>query len=278
MKGVINMKRKVIKIDGNVCTGCGLCVKGCHEGALQLIDGKARIINEVFCDGLGACIGECPIGAIEIEERDAMPYDEISVMKKISQQGEKTIIAHLLHLKDHGETEYYNQGINYLEENNIDIDLSVHTGHECGGGCPGSKEMVFKHSENPENKSLLTQWPIQLRLVNPQSSFFKNADVILAADCTGYAYGNFHSRFIKNNSIAIACPKLDNSKEEYIEKISAMIGVSNINTLTVVIMEVPCCEVLIQIAQQAVSKANRKVPIKKIVIGIKGDLLKEEWL
>jgi NAD-dependent dihydropyrimidine dehydrogenase PreA subunit len=275
------MKRKVIKIDEAICNGCGSCVKGCHEGALQLIDGKARIINEVFCDGLGACIGECPVGAIETEEREAVPYDETAVMKEITQKGEKTIIAHLLHLKEHGETEYYNQGINYLKENNINIDLSAHAGHECGGGCPGSMEMTFKRTETPataENVSLLSQWPIQLHLLNPQSSFLKNADILLAADCTAYAYGNFHNRFLKNNSIAIACPKLDNSKDEYTEKLTAMIDLSNINTLTVVIMEVPCCEALVQIAQNAVSKANRKVPIKKIIIAIKGDLLKEEWV
>jgi hypothetical protein len=210
-----------------------------------------------------------------------VPYDETAVMKEITQKGQKTIIAHLLHLKEHGETEYYNQGINYLKENNINIDLSAHAGHECGGGCPGSKEMTFKRTETPEtteNISLLSQWPIQLHLLNPQSSFLKNADVILAADCTAYAYGNFHNRFLKNNSISIACPKLDNSKDEYTEKLTAMIDLSTINTLTVVIMEVPCCEALVQIAQNAVSKANRKVPIKKIVIAIKGDLLKEEWV
>jgi NAD-dependent dihydropyrimidine dehydrogenase PreA subunit len=273
------VKRKVIIIDEDICNGCGLCVKGCHEGALQLIDGKARIINEVFCDGLGACIGECPLGAIEIEEREAMPYDEIAVMKELAQRGEKTIIAHLLHLKEHDETEYYNQGVNYLKENNINLDISAYEGHERGGGCPGSKEMAFKRSESFEtnkNNSMLSQWPIQLHLINPQSSFYKNADVILAADCTAYAYGNYHNRFLKNNSIAIACPKLDNSKDEYIAKLTAMIDLSKIKTLTVVIMEVPCCEALVQIAYQAAIKANRKVPIKKIVIGIKGDLLKEE--
>jgi len=198
------MKRKIVKINENICNGCGLCVEGCHEGALQLIDGKARIINEVFCDGLGTCIGECPVGAIKIEERGAMPYDEITVMKESS------------------------------------------------------------------------QWPVQLRLLNPQSSFFKNADVVLAADCSAYAYGDFHNRFLKNNSIAIACPKLDNGKEEYMEKITAMVELSEINTLTVVIMEVPCCEGLTQLALQAVSKANRKIPVKKIVIGIKGNIVKED--
>lgn len=271
------MKRKVIKIDENLCNGCGLCVKGCHEGALQLIDGKARVINEVFCDGLGACIGECPVNAIEIEEREAAPYDENSVMEKLSQKGENTIRAHLLHLKEHGEMVYFKQGLHYLKEHNMSIDM---TGLE-GGGCPGSMEMSFKNTGNSESfeiASSLSQWPIQLRLLSPQSSFFKDADVLLAADCTAYAFGNFHSNFLKNKSLAIACPKLDTEKEEYIEKITAMIDLSNINTLTVLIMEVPCCGALVQLAPQAAAKAGRKIPVKKIIVGIQGGILKEEWV
>jgi NAD-dependent dihydropyrimidine dehydrogenase PreA subunit len=274
------MKRKMIKIDEELCNGCGACVEGCHEGALQLIDGKARIINEVFCDGLGACIGECPVGAIEIEERDAVPYDESVVMEKLAAKGENTIRAHLLHLKAHNEVIYFKQGLQYLKEHTINIDM---TGLEHSGGCPGSVEMSFKRSNNStdgevEISSQLSQWPLQLHLVNPQASYFKNADVILAADCTAFAFGNFHQKFIKNHSLAIACPKLDTGKEEYIEKISAMIDISIINTLTVVIMEVPCCGGLLQLAQQAATKATRKIPVKEIIIGIQGKILKEEWV
>ena len=118
------MKRTVIKIDENLCNGCGLCVSGCHEGAIQLIDGKAVMISDIFCDGLGACIGECPVGAIEFEEREAEKYDEIAVMQRILPKGEKVILAHLKHMKDHNETEYLRQGIEFLKENNYPIDLS----------------------------------------------------------------------------------------------------------------------------------------------------------
>jgi NAD-dependent dihydropyrimidine dehydrogenase PreA subunit len=226
------MKRKVIIIDENICNGCGSCVNSCHEGALELIDGKAQVVNETFCDGLGACIGECPLGAIKIEEHDI--------------------------------------------ENDTPDSEDI-----CK--CPGSMEMSFKNSDDSNTDktelcSQLSQWPVQLYLVNPQASYFKDADVVLAADCSAYVYGNFHNNFIKNRSIAIACPKLDSWKDEYIEKIKSMINTSKINTLTVVMIEVPCCEGLLLLAQEAVKNSNRKIPIKKVIIGIKGDVLKEEWV
>lgn len=284
-----NMKRTIIKIDEGLCNGCGACVDGCHEGALQIIDGKARMISDLFCDGLGACIGECPLGAITLEEREAEPYDEKAVMDRISPKGEKTIRAHLLHLKEHNEVEYFKQGLDYLKENNISIDMTdleikegqTATKEACG--CPGGMAVSFSSQNECENTatvvgSQLRQWPVQLHLLNPQASYFKNADVVLAADCTAYSYGDFHNKFIKNRIPAIACPKLDSSKESYVEKLVEMIDASNINTLTVVIMEVPCCGGLVQLAKMAISSANRKIPLKKIVIGIKGEILKEEWI
>ncbi len=283
------MKRTIIKINEEICNGCALCVKGCHEGALQIIDGKARMISDLFCDGLGACIGECPVGAIELEEREAEPYNEESVMERLVPKGEKTIRAHLLHLKEHNETELIKQAINYLNKHNISIDMtglnnenklkSVH-GHSFG--CPGKQEMSFAApspaTHTGEVPSQLRQWPVQLHLLNPEAAYFRNADVVLASDCSAFSYGNFHDRFLKNHVLAIACPKLDTGKEIYIEKLTAMINHSNINTLTVVIMEVPCCGGLVQIAQQAVAKANRKIPVKRITIGIKGMILNEEWI
>ena len=270
------MKRTIIKIDEEICDGCGACVEGCHEGALQLIEGKARIINEIFCDGLGACIGECHLGAITYEEKEAKPYDEYAVMERLSSKGEKTIRAHLTHLKEHNETEYYKQGLQYLKERDIKIDMS----ETKSGGCPGSMQMTFKRvndSVNAAISSQLSQWPIQLHLLNPQASYFKNADVVLAADCVSYAFGDFHNRFLKNRALAIACPKLDSEKERYVEKLTAMIDFSNINTLIVIIMEVPCCGGLLQIAQRSAANAKRKIPVKKIVVGIQGEILKEEW-
>jgi ferredoxin len=274
------MKRKIITIDENLCNGCGACIEGCHEGALQLIDGKARIVNESFCDGLGACIGECPAGAIQFEEKETEAYDEYAVMEKLSSKGEKTVRAHLLHLKAHNETAYFKQGLQYLKENNIKIDM---TDIENPCGCPGSRAMSFKRPGNSENTAMetvsqLTQWPVQMHLLNPQAASFKDADVVLAADCAAYAFGNFHSRFLRNHALAIACPKLDSAKERYVEKITAMIDLSNINTLSVIIMEVPCCGGLLQLARQAVANASRKIPVKKIVIGIQGNILTEEWI
>jgi ferredoxin len=273
------MKRTIITIDENLCNGCGACVEGCHEGALQLLDGKARIINEIFCDGLGACIGECPLGAIKFEEKETEPYDEYAVMEKLLGKGETTIRAHLLHLKAHHETVYFEQGLQYLQEHGIKIDM---TDNKNTGGCPGSKEMTFKHSAaaeigGTETASQLSQWPIQLHLLNPEASYFRDADVVLSADCSAYAFGNFHNRFLKNHVLAIACPKLDSEKEKYLEKITAMIDSSNINTLTVVIMEVPCCGGLLQLARQAAADAHRTIPIKKILVGIQGNILQEEW-
>ena len=224
------MKRKVIKIDTEKCMGCGDCIPGCPEGALQLIDGKARLISDLFCDGLGACIGTCPVDAIKIEEREAAPYED----------------------------------------------------KECG--CPGAKMIDFSNekrtsnSEEGKRESELRQWPVQLHLVPPNAPYFKGRDVIFAADCVGYALADFHKDYLKDKSLAIACPKLDSDKEIYINKIKTMIDEAKINTLTVMIMEVPCCSGLLAIAKEAQAQAKRKIPIKLTIVGIKGDILKEEWI
>ena len=293
------MKRTIIKIDEERCDGCGACVSGCHEGALQLIDGKARMVSELFCDGLGACIGDCPVGAITLEEREAEPYDEIATIERMVIKGEKTILAHLRHLKDHGELEYLKQGVTWLKQNKVAVDFaSVHNApvkvsaayqpHPDGGGCPGSREMSFAPAAAPSfktavvatdgNPSQLRQWPVQLHLLNPEAGYFRNADVVLAADCVAYSFADFHKRFLSGKILAIACPKLDSNKESYVEKIKTMILRSAINTLTVLIMEVPCCGGLLALAQKAVAESGRKIPLKLTVVGVKGDILREEWL
>lgn len=285
----MSLRRTVIKIDEDRCNGCGICVEGCHEGALRLIDGKARMISDLYCDGLGACIGDCPVGAIELEEREAEPYNEIAVMERLVPKGYKTIRAHLLHLKEHGEVELLDQAINYLKGHHIKVDMKGITAdntfkaaYGSASGCPGNREMFFTPVNQAmsvnEVSSQLRQWPVQLHLLNPQAGYFHQADVVLAADCTAFSYGDFHNRFLKNHVLAIACPKLDTGKDKYVEKLTTMIDQSNINTLTVVIMEVPCCGGLMQIAQQAVANANRKIPVKKIVVGIKGIVISEEWI
>jgi NAD-dependent dihydropyrimidine dehydrogenase PreA subunit len=301
------MKRTIIKIDEELCNGCGLCVEGCHEGALQLIDGKARMISDLYCDGLGACIGECPVGAIVLEEREAEPYDEIKVMERISPNGEATVIAHLNHLIDHDQHEFVEQGIQFIKDHKLNINLNLlknnkkeilaemehaHNSnhehahaHHGGGGCPGSRMMSFDKPAAGNNVELnttiqseLRQWPVQLHLVNPMAPYFQQSDVLLAADCVAFSMGDFHRKYLKGKGLAIACPKLDSGKEVYIEKLAAMIDMARINTLTVMIMEVPCCSGLLQIAKMATEKAKRKVPVKALIVGLDGEIRSEEWV
>jgi ferredoxin len=286
------MKRKIIEIDDEKCNGCGLCIPNCHEGALQVIDGKARLISDLFCDGLGACLGYCPEGAIEIIEREAEPYDERKVMDILSKKGRNTILAHLEHLKEHNEHEFLQQAIQYIKENNIDMSEKLFERPDPPGGafcgCPGSKTMDFNVKEEVvpvatstteplDTPSELRQWPVQLHLLSPQASYFRNADVVLAADCAAFSMGNFHSKFLKGKSLAIACPKLDTNKESYIQKLTSMIADTKINSLTVVIMEVPCCGGLLQLAKTAREQAKRNIPLKLAVVSIQGEVIEEDY-
>ncbi len=257
-KQLNRVNRKIIKIDEDLCTGCGECVVACAEAALEVIDGKARVVNDIFCDGLGACIGECPEGALEIIEREALEFDEEEVEKRLESLNHKESI----------ETEQVRQ-------------IVADHAQQCG--CPSAQTMVFDESEVQTElagkiPSALRQWPVQMHLINPGAPYYQGADVLLAADCVGFSYGDFHRDFLKQKSIAIACPKLDQGKEIYIEKIKSLIDDAKINTLTVAIMEVPCCSGLLGLAQEGAKRANRKVPIKYVVVGIKGNILKEEWL
>lgn len=300
------MEREIIKIDRDLCNGCGICVPNCHEGALQIIDEKAVLVSELMCDGLGACIGHCPQGAITIEHREAEAYDEIATIKEIVKNGKNTVIAHLTHLKDHNETDYLKQGVGFLKENVTSIDFDVneviktvhnhskektmkpeeltiqHHGHHHQGGCPGSREISFAGNQSNNNmvsgKSELRQWPVQMHLINPMAGYFQNADVVIAADCVAFSLGNFHQEYLKGKSLAIACPKLDSGLEIYLEKTKALIENAKVNTITVLIMEVPCCGGLSRIVSEAVASASRKVPVKQIVVGIQGEVLDEQWL
>lgn len=285
------MKRNIIQIDEEKCNGCGQCLPTCHEGALRIIDGKARLISDLFCDGLGACLGHCPEGAIEIIEREAEPYNESKVIATLVTKGKSTVLAHLDHLRTHNEQEFLNEAIKYLTNNNIDMKIDEKSFKQNSGfGCPGSLTKDFRDDSQKkqisddsisgkplEIQSELRQWPVQLHLLNPQAPFFKNADVVLAADCAAFAMGNFHARFLNGKSLAIACPKLDSNKESYIEKLSDMIALSKINSLNAIMMEVPCCSGLLQMAKMAREEAGRNIPIKQIFISIHGEVLEEEW-
>ncbi len=250
------MKRDILKIDEDLCNGCGQCVPNCHEGAIQVIDGKLRLVSELMCDGLGACIGYCPDGAISIETREAEPYNETHVMEQMKDNGGNTITAHLKHLKDHG-----------------------------GSGCPGSKAMVIAKPSGKENSALvadqpseLRQWPVQMHLINPNAHYLRSADLLLSADCVAFSIGGFHGKHLKGKSLAIACPKLDQGIDSYVEKLTAMIDIAKVNTISVMMMEVPCCGGLLQMVRKAMGNASRNVPVKKIIVGINGEVLHDEWV
>src|SRR5271157_514012 len=281
------MKRNIITVDQEKCTGCGLCIPNCPEGAIRIIDGKARLVSDLMCDGLGACLGHCPEAAITIEEREAVEYDERNVMANIVKQGAAAISAHLVHLKEHNQTGYYDQAIGYLKENNIPIpeEKEKSSMHDAlHAGCPGSRSMTFEKKEaqaaqpTVNQASQLTHWPVQMHLLSPAAPHFRKSDFLLAADCTAFALGTFHGDFLKGKTLGIACPKLDDGKEIYIEKIKALIDEAQINTVTVIIMQVPCCGGLLNLAKEAASQATHKVPIKCITVGLEGDILKEEWV
>lgn len=288
------MKRQIIKIDDEKCTGCGLCIPGCPEGAIQLIDGKARLISDLFCDGLGACIGDCPEGAIEVIEREAEPYDEVRVMQNIVKQGPNTIKAHLKHLLDHQQDEFYQQAITYLKEHNMPIPEMEAKAPACGGGCPGSQSMSFEdETAQPQapsapqpaapqpiapQASALSHWPVQMHLIAPQAPHFKESDLVLAADCVGFSLGDFHQTWLKGKTVAIACPKLDSNQDVYLNKLVGLIDDAKINTLTVMIMQVPCCGGLLHLAQAAREQASRNIPIKAVVVSVRGEILRQEWI
>lgn len=293
------MLRDIIKIDEDLCTGCGDCVPNCHEGALQIIDGKVRLVSELMCDGLGACIGHCPEGAITIEQREAEPYDEVKVMEAMVGKGFNTVVAHLRHLREHNETTFLKQGMGFLILHEADLNFKVQdvknavhqvvesaTSTGCGSGCAGSQTVSFdaagmrpmSQEKTVSAASQLRQWPVQLHLINPAASYFQGSDLLVASDCSAFSLGDFHSNWLKNRSLVIACPKLDQGKEIYLKKLMDLIDSSKLNTITVLIMEVPCCGGLLQLVQMAAQRSMRKVPVKAVTVSIKGEILDEQWV
>ena len=271
------MKRRIIKIDEEKCTGCGICIPDCPEGALQIIDGKARLISDLFCDGLGACIKACPENAMEIEEREAEEYNESKVMVNIVKGGSNVIKAHLKHLKDHGKDKLFNEAINYLKENNIEIP-SLEENKFCG--CPGSMQRDLRNKQHNENNnaniqmnSELRNWPIQLKLINPNANYFDNADLLVAADCVPFSYPNFHSRFLKDKTLIMFCPKLDMDIDSYIEKLSNIFTNKKINSISIVRMEVPCCGGVEMVVRKALEIAQKNIIIKEYTISIDGNII-----
>ena len=232
--------RKVVKIDEEKCNGCGACVPECAEGALEIIDGRARLVSDRYCDGLGACLGECPQGAITIEEREAEGFSEEEVKRHVSEK--------------------------------------EHTKDTLPCGCPGSTVTQFARHETVETAqeeevcyhSFLRHWPVQLTLVQPAATFLQGADLVLAADCVPFAYAGFHQDFLKEHALLVACPKLDDF-QAHLSKLTEILRRSNVKSLTVVHMEVPCCSGLTHMARQALRLSGKNIPLKEVTIGIKGD-------
>lgn len=268
------MKRKIIRIDDDKCTGCGDCIPNCPEGAIQLIDNKARLISDLFCDGLGACLGHCPEGAIEIEEREAEPYDEAQVMINIINQGPNVVRAHLDHLREHGETELLSQALAVLEKRGQ---------RQPSAGCPGSRSISLQSPAKPrpasgpatDIASELTHWPVQLHLISPRAPHFADSHFLLAADCVAYAVGDFHRKHLAGRTLAIACPKLDGGQEVYAAKLRALLEDAGIRSITVLIMEVPCCMGLYRLVQQVASESPRQTPVSCKVISVRGEVVRE---
>ena len=276
------MKRKIIQIDEKKCTGCGLCIPDCPEGALQILDGKARLVSDLFCDGLGACIGTCPEGAIAVIEREAEPYDEKTVMATITEQGPSVIRAHLEHLLGHKEIGLYNQAIDYLNEYHIRIPN--HQIEECHpinpfGSCPGSAAQSIPRGASKGGETIskstdseLRQWPIQLKLLNPEASYFENAHLLISADCAPFAYANFHQEYLRGKIVIIFCPKLDTDIEGYIEKLTEILKKHTINSVTILRMEVPCCGGIRYVLDQAMHKSGKKIPVVEQIVTIQGSI------
>jgi ferredoxin len=279
------MKRKIIRIDEDLCNGCGLCLPNCPEGALQMIDNKARLISDLFCDGLGACIGHCPQGAIHIEEREAEEYSESKVMENIVKQGPNTIQAHLEHLQDHGELAYHAQAVEFLKQRNIPVPAKPMAAPAAHSGCPGSRMLTLTPAANasatdaPQARmaSQLKNWPIQLMLVPPRAPYFQGADLLLAADCVSFSYPEFHRDYLQNRVLIIACPKLDDT-DYYLEKLTTIFQGNDIKSVTVLHMEVPCCFGLVQLVTQALAQAGKAIPTKRIKLSLQGEVMEEESL
>lgn len=244
------MVRKIIHIDEEKCNGCGLCVDACHEGAIELVDGKARLVSDEYCDGLGDCLPECPTGAISIIERKGKPFDKQAVQKRLKEL-EK-------------EEEILPCGCpGTLAKSIKRKDTSEKVKEEIKSSCCSNKEVV---------SSELRQWPVQISLINPSASYFDDADILIAADCTAYAYGNFHKDFMKGKVTLIGCPKLDNINY-YMEKFVEIFKNNDIKSITVVRMQVPCCNGLANAVKKSMLAAELIVPYKEVVITAEGEIL-----
>jgi NAD-dependent dihydropyrimidine dehydrogenase PreA subunit len=256
-------KRNIIEIDEGLCNGCGQCVSACAEGAIELINGKARLVSENYCDGLAACIGECPEGALKIVEREAEAFDTEAVEQYLKK-------------KEHLQAQMPGAEI-------PDIQNLKPVAEVLPCGCPSTHMQIFSSpceaanhpSPLTDTDSSLMHWPVQIKLIPPSAPFLKNADILIAADCTPVAYPSFHKDFLKGRAVLIGCPKFDDT-EEYINKFAEIFKNAGIRSVTVLIMEVPCCSKLPIIVSQGMSLSGEKIPMEIIIVSAKGKILKKE--
>jgi NAD-dependent dihydropyrimidine dehydrogenase PreA subunit len=268
--------RTIVKINEELCDGCGLCVPGCAEGALQIIDGKAKLVSEVYCDGLGACLGECPQGAITMIEREAEEFDEEAMKKHLDN------LAGSGKEDDHGHDHGHDHGKGHGDKQAAEPSL-------CG--CPGSMSQSFdKPKQSPPPApvggdaqesgpvaSRLGNWPVQIMLAPVNAPYFDGARLVIAADCAPFAYADFHRRFLEGKTLLIGCPKLDDT-DVYVQKLTEIFKQNNIASVDVVYMEVPCCTGLTQLTQEALERSGKQIPTTLNRVGIKGDFVEERIL
>lgn len=257
--------REMVNIDEEKCDGCGLCAPSCAEGAIQIIDGKARLVADNLCDGLGACLGDCPQGAITIEKRDADEFDEDAVAVRLKEIG-RDPLPH-----SHAPAAPAQGG------GCPSAQVKSFAAPSHGGGCPSARLMDFdaqpaeETSEAGQRPSELRQWPVQMHLVPPSAPFLQDAEVLLAADCVPFAYADFHKDMLKDKALLIGCPKLDDG-QAYLQKLTEMLQHGTIRKLSVAVMEVPCCSGLVAISRQAIAASGKDIPFEIITVGIKGDI------
>ncbi len=249
------MLRKIVKIDPDKCNGCGECVPSCAEGAITIINGKAVLAAENLCDGLGACLGECPMDAITVEEREADEFDEAAVEQHLAAQG-RPAPPHQHAPQPPAPPQH----------------------QHAGGGCPGSRAMSFAPQQQTETaapagsgQSRLGQWPVQLTLVPVTAPYFQGADLLITADCVPFAYAGYHEDFLKGKALVVGCPKLDDNSF-YQQKLTELFTKSDVKSITVLKMEVPCCGGIAVAARQALAACGRQIPYKEVTIGIQGDI------
>lgn len=246
--------RKIIEIDEELCDGCGNCIVGCAEGALELVDGKAKLVSDVYCDGLGACLGECPTGALKIIEREAAEFDEEAVEERL----ETLKLA-----EKQAEEAPMPCGCPSARIQTIDRPTP----------CQAANEPVA----HPSAESALSHWPVQIRLVPPSAHFLKNADLLVTADCVPVAYASFHRDFLDGKVVMVGCPKFDDT-QSYLEKFTEIFSTADIHSVTTVFMEVPCCHGLPAIIKRALELAGKNIPMENIIVGVRGEILERQKL